>query len=287
MRTYVAAILADIHVGSMFALWPRGFPDSRGGSYFLNAGQQYLEGIWAEGLKVCPPLDLLLFNGDVIDGEQYHQRKRYLVDPNIECQTDAAEVLLKPWVDKLKPTGALYWTKGTKYHENGGSAWVSTLARRLGAVPDKLGDFTRFWLNLDIDGVKMDMAHRQSFFMRYRSTPLERELDFDITQGELKEGVADLVIRSHVHKFHVVADELRQAVSTPGWQLQTEFAVQSVSPNRIGPRRLGFVLLYITPHKKERGLLPIRIEPVTFPHPRLEVEHASIGKTSGGNAANP
>ena len=284
MKTYIAALLADIHVGSMFAPWPQGFVDSRGAARYLNPGQQYIERIWNEGLKVCPPLDLLIINGDVIDGEQYRQEKRYLLEPNIEWQAKAAKVLLKPWVDKLRPSGSLYWTRGTKYHESGGSAWVDDMAQKLGAVPNKAGEHTWFWRNMDIDGVKLDVAHRQSFYIRYRSTPLERELEFDVLVADLKKGSADLVVRSHVHRFHTVCVDLRQGVSTPGWQIQTEFALQSISPNRVGPSRLGFVLLYITPEKKERGLLPIHIEPITWPHPQIEVECVNV-REEGGSAA--
>lgn len=278
-QTYTAAILADIHAGCMFAPWPSGFQDSRGGKYEVNEAMQYLNQCWQNGLDACPALDFLLLNGDVIDGKQPKQEGRYLVEPSPNWQAKAAWVLLQPWKKKLKPGGRVYATRGTEYHENDGETWTNWLMNELKARPDKWKRRAWPWLNLDIGGVKVDIYHRQSFFLRYKTTSLARELEFDVLASDLKGGKADLIIRSHIHNFMTVAEDLRQGLSTPGWEVQTDYCLSTVSPNRFMAQRLGFVLLEITPEKKKEGLLPVHIEPVTWPMPKVEIAYVKEKRT--------
>lgn len=250
--------LGDMHVGSAFGPWPPDAELSIGGRHEPNIGQRYVTDNWYGIAEAIPPLDVLVLNGDIIDGQQPKDRGRYILEPDPQYQARAALLLLQPFLAKAH---VLYCTEGTPYHEGEGAMWAEWLAREIGAV-SKDEHCCWDWLLLEMAGLRWDIAHRQSIMMRYRSTALEREMQFSAMLSD----TADVIVRSHSHSYmflQMVSDgHVQTSLSTPAWQLQTHYARTSASPNRLYSSKLGMVTLEAT----GEDVVP---HPFLFAHPPL------------------
>ena len=263
-------IVSDMHVGSAFAPFPEGFTLSTGSVLDLNVGQRYLLTCWQDMLGRAK-FDYLIFNGDIIDGQNKKLEARYRVEVDPQWQVSAALELARSLAQTA--TG-IYVTKGTDYHVREAAQDDESFGQRIGAIPDPLGHHAWDWLLLDIEGVFLDIAHHRSSVLRYESMPLEREEQFDLLTADLKEGGAsDVIIRSHGHRYVVVNADGRLSVSTPAWCLQTSYAARSRWPNRWLSRLIGSVQLDIYPKLKtgdprqDRGEF-IEVKSLTYPHPK-------------------
>jgi len=253
-------VLNDEHVGSMFGLWPDNYPTSNSGIYQLNQGQRYLLDNWNRIAAEIPPLDLLIFAGDEMDGKQPKSEGAFICEPKAPRQKDAALELLSLFKKRVKRGGELYSVEGTDYHMGKNAEWSEELAKSLGAVPMAPGRTCWDWLLLEVGGKRLDVAHRQTVTIIRRSSPGERELDF----SEMHKNPADLVIRAHNHYYFWLTlsreDRVQHYLSCPAWQLQTHYCRTSISPNRKDGTMLGMVVVTI-----EDGEISHR--PYLFPHP--------------------
>ena len=256
-------VVADVHVGSAFGMWPPDLPLSSGGHYEPNIGQRYLYENWLKQIESLAPVDMLVLNGDIVDGIQPRSQGRYLIETDIGHQVVAALRLLEPLCAKLSRNGSVFVTRGTGYHDLADTA-METLARELGAQQDAAGRYAWEWLLLEVRGLLCDIAHSQARGVTYRSSPLEREGQF----ADMGGSGADVIVRSHNHVCHWHYIEgtnklpLRLEVSTPGLQLQTAYAQRTVHRNRLLARNLGFIVLEVREDWAS-------VEPHLFPHPPL------------------
>lgn len=244
-----ALVLSDLHVGSAFALFPPRFTLSTGALVGLNVGQQYLYQCWQDFKARLPAtLDILVLVGDIIDGQNPREGGADLTEVKPEWQQRAALEFLAPVAERCQ---AVYAVRGTHYHSGEAGAWEEALAKRLGAVPDPMGNHAPYWHHLDIEGVYLDIAHRQSATIRYGSSMLERELQFMLmrTQAEAVEP-DDLILRGHVHTYRYVNDDGFLAVSCPAWQIPASFVQRSITPNRKRARLFGGLLIKLWPGRK-------------------------------------
>lgn len=255
-------LTSDQHVGSAFAMWPAGAKLSSGGTYKPNKGQRYVLRNWQRIAQEIPDLDVLVFAGDGIDGKQPKERGRYIIEPEPLVQARALVAAAQPYWARIRPGGSIYVLRGTGYHDDDDSA-MEWFGAEVGAMPDEAGHHAWDWLLLQCEGVLLDIAHTQSWTMRYQSMPLEREGQFSDMAGLQ----ADVIVRAHTHVAHWQYMEganrlpMRLEVSLPAWQLQTAYAKGSRIPNRMLSRNLGMVVLDV--QRDWVGVLPF-----LFPHPK-------------------
>ncbi len=263
-RDISIGLLNDFHVGSAFGLWPEKFEGSCGAPK-LNVGQGYLLDNWMRIAKEIPDLDILIVNGDAIDGQAPKDEGRYIIEPDPQFQARAAVKLLEPWKKRVKKGGQVYCTEGTRYHEDVGSTWSEYIAKELGSVPVKDNRYSWDWLLLQAGWARVDIAHRQSMTIAYRSTMGERELNY----SEMQNSPADLVIRAHSHYYFWLQmardNRVQYYLSSPSWQLSSNYCRTSISPNRKVDTVLGMVVVVI-----EKGG-NIRHVPYLFDHPPMRV----------------
>lgn len=295
-RHYVGLHLGDLHVGSMVAPAPKNYRTSYESIYQLNDAQEFLWDCWQEMTQRLPMLDYISFGGDIIEGKQIKEGGNLIWEPNLLYQVEAARVLLEPVIAKLKPTGKTWYIRGSKYHVEelgnmdelvaryGSHAIPDTsdeehmdeeLATKLGAQ-ERGGRRSRRWLLIDIDGVRLDISHRCSVVMRNRTMPLDREIEFSLTRcGRTGEQAPHGIVRHHAHCEYVTAGlGLQTGVAIPAWQLQTEFAQSSISPNRYFSAYFGSVLAHIYPDRLQDARRPIVWDDrLLFEHPKPGVEH--------------
>ena len=267
MKTIVA--IGDVHVGDRFAVAPLNFQTSLGTEHELDQGQSYLLGCFEHFQKQLPKkFDILLINGDVIQGTR---QARDVWEPDDVFQSRAAAELLKPLAKRARKT---YVVRGTLWHGGEGNQAEELVGEALGAEKWE-SSYCHPWLHLNLDGVKLDVSHAQSIMTRYRTSSLDREIQYAPLLREWG-GEADLIIRSHSHHFSFVNIEGKLALSLPGWQLQNVFLQLSKQPSRNFPKFLGGARIDIWPKRKEGDRQDaseyITVKPILYPHPLLTQE---------------
>jgi len=262
-------IISDLHVGSRWGLFPRDFQLSTGEVYQLNRGQEYLLECWEHTLAQVPKrFDVLIVNGDAINGPNPRESARDQIEQDPEWQVRAALALLEPVAKRARET---YLTQGSAYHVGEAAKDEERLGWMLGAVPDPAGHYAWDWLLLDIQGVLLDISHHRSVGIRYESSFGEREMQFDRMIADVKGGSADIIIRAHGHRFLNLNVDGDLFVGLPAWQLQTRYARRSRWPNRWLSRLIGGVRVDLYPDKKTGQLQDkgdyVNVILLVYPHP--------------------
>lgn len=268
---YTILFLADMHVGSRWGLFPPGFVGSTGAEVALNTGQRYLLECWQRMLQALPAyIDYLILAGDIIDGHNMREEGRGLCEIDPQMQSRAACRLLEPI---LKRAGRIYFLRGTPYHAGISAEDEEFLAEMIQAEQCDDNRRTRPWLLLEVDGVILDVAHRQSYMIRYRSVPLEREIGF-LLERTVGSARTVCVVRAHVHDFRLLDLGDHLSISLPGWKIQDAYAQSSISPNRTMPKWVGTIALRIS------GGAITNVTKHIFPHPNPPLVSAQPGGTA-------
>lgn len=283
MRRYRVLVVSDIHVGSIFGLLPPGFVRSDNATVSLNPGQEHLWGCWDDLRQRVRDVDVVVVNGDVIDGPQPAQRGTELSLPILGDQAEAAIETLR-LLKKSTGTAPWYFIQGTEYHDCRAGRSAEEVARALDATPYTglgTGRYSREVLDLDIDGVVINFAHGISVATGfYRATPADREGIWSALAGkDGKMHKADAVVRSHAHSFVHVEHASKHIVISPCWQLQTRYQRKN-SVYRMIPD-IGAMVLEVTPDAKRQGFDPVHVQKILYPLPA--VKPTKLELPSGGS----
>ena len=204
MKTIV--FIADTHCGSVYGLTP---PE------YYSQHYQHLqeEGWnWYTGLrKKWGAPDILIVNGDAIEGRQRKQGGAELITPDRNVQVEMAEECIKLWNAKK-----VFMTFGTGYHvSEQAEDFEYMLARKVGAKIEGR-------LFLQIEGMTFDIRHEvsTSIIPHGRATALLREVLWDLIKEANDTGPkVDVVVRSHAHYHLWVETPDKVAFITPCLQL--------------------------------------------------------------------
>lgn len=155
--------------------------------------------------------DILVGNGDLIDGNQSKQGGAELITSDRNVQVDMAEECLLPWKAKR-----VFLTYGSKYHVGEKAEdFEYVIAKRLNAIIEG-----RLFFN--VDGLTFDVRHKvgMSVVPYGRATPLLRDLTWTLLKEAAGTGPKiDVVVRSHVH-YHIWVEQPQKiAFTTPCLQL--------------------------------------------------------------------
>lgn len=251
-------VVSDTHCGCRLAICPPDpIPLDDGGTYHASAFQQKLWLLWREFFDVWVP-DVtrgepydLLHNGDCIDGS--HHGSTTQVSQNIEDQLRIAEALLKPEVAKCKASGGTYYhIRGTQAHVGQSAVWEEQLAMRLGAKPNKLGQYARYDLWKRVGGKGGPLVHAlhhigSTSSAAHESSAVNAELAASYVEAaRWKREPPTYVVRSHRHRSIAVdldcANGYAAAIVTPAWQGKTPF-VWRIPGGRLSEPQVGGVLI--------------------------------------------
>lgn len=244
-------VVSDLHVGSAFGPLPEGFVGStgvelnlnKGPNEGLNRGQEYLLECWTHFVAAVPDeVDVLIINGDAIDGQNIKERSRFLCETDPQFQARGAAQLIKPLTDRARH---IYVSRGSRYHVGPGAEDEEFFGALIHAKKGPDGRYTRPWTHLMVNDVLFDAAHHQTSTIRYRSMPLDREIGFFLERyGRMRQMVPErvVIVRSHVHgSLRCYEEDGFLAVSTPAWKLQDDFAATGRYPNRWISANIGSV----------------------------------------------
>ena len=263
-------IVADAHVGGAFGMMPRNFANNAGNIVGLNRGQEYLLKCYEHALAQVPDeIDLLVVNGDMVEGTNKAAAARglSLVDP--DYQGRAAVELFKPLAKRARNVRC---NRGSGYHVGNMGELEEQVAKGLLAEPNGRGRYCRPWWLGKINGIEICAHHAISFTSRYHSMPIEREIGHALEYtGRTNDDMPDVFVTSHTHIGLLIwRDSDFLAIGTPPMKLQDDYAKANKFPWRWRPTKLGFVMLkiYDESHDGKR----VDVVPFTYDHPAEGVE---------------
>jgi len=202
------AIISDIHCGSVYGLTPPGWQVEKSPYYKMQceAWKHYDRMV----RKWTKP-DILLVNGDCIEGRQERQGGAELMTNDRNVQAEIAEYCIAIW----KPKN-LIMTFGSDYHTAGQAEdFEHNIARNLGG---KIGGNMFF----SCEGLTFNARHKvgTSTIFHGRATALLKELMWSLIK-EAQDGwpKVDVIIRSHAHYNMWIEQPGKVAFITPSLQL--------------------------------------------------------------------
>lgn len=188
-------------------------------TYQPNKVQKALFKAWSDVTKAWKNPDILVINGEPIEGQQHKNMGNEVWTPDLNDQLDDAQILIEMFGAKK-----IYTTRGSDYHVSlRGVPLEETFGKMIGA--QKVGGYyAPYEIFLEEEGVTFNIAHHVGYNQEfYRSTALTREMALMKLNASHKPADADIIIRSHVHYFWYVGSTSHLTMTTPCWKLQDWF----------------------------------------------------------------
>lgn len=186
-----------------------------------------------------------LVNGDAVELGAKHKTLQ-LITPNREKAIEMACEVFEPFFKMCK---GVYVVRGTEAHTGLSSTSEEAIARNFDNSienPDT-GNKSWYWLPLEFDGVRMDIAHHPKAGGSGRpmnsQTPIDR-IASDTLFDYANKGKAPphLAIRSHLHEHKDSKDAfITRAIITPAMSLLTSYFYR-IGINTSSP--VGAILIY-------------------------------------------
>lgn len=183
-------IMSDPHVGHRVGLTMPKRQSAIHGQKYLQIQRECWNYVDAK-IKKLKPIDVLILNGDCIDGRGVRSGGTELIQPSVLKQAD--------WcVEIIKHIGAknIVIARGTDYHCSiNGEDIEDYIAKEVGA---KVGDHEF----VDINGLVFDIKHHlgNTSIPHGKGTAISREWLWNgIWAAHEAQPKADVIIRSHVH----------------------------------------------------------------------------------------
>lgn len=218
-------VISDLHCGHMAGLTPPDFDvilRQDGVRYKAMLARRRLWKFYADTIESLRPIDVLIVNGDCIDGkgEKSGGTELIVTDRNEQVKMAAAAI-------NYCKARKVYFAYGTAYHVGTVEDYEDEVAAKTHAV--KIGSHD--WL--DVNGLVFDYRHFISpSSMPYgRATPIFRERIWNILWNEWGEyPKSDVLIRSHTHTFAFCGGFGWLGIITPGLQgIGTKFGARHCS----------------------------------------------------------
>lgn len=272
---YRLGLVSDLHAGSQYGLvprqwWPQGGMKSFPSASFIS----YLWECWEHYCANCPPLDCLIVNGDLIEGENPSKRDAMdAMTDNLLTQGQMAEVALGMLIDKTKPK-TIWIIRGTPYHDGKHFETLESIARNLGA--EKWADhrWTGYVLEGAWRGIKLNVTHHMTTGAIYTGTLATRTALFATAAERLGHtNEADLIVRSHLHMKYVGKSYGKWVVLMPCWKLVTPYAIKKMELYRASLLNdLGAVVVETDGAGKR-----VWIDDVSFEYPSYRADLRELG----------
>jgi hypothetical protein len=258
-------LLADLHLGSVFAIWPRGYKHSDG-EHKLNDFQSWLLNTFNGMVDSLPRLDGVVIDGDTIDGKNPYSQGRFCVTPEPADQAGASIDLLRPL---RKITQWMRLVDGTDVHDDLAGGALDVIGSELKC--DKWapgGHYSAQVLSFDWRGKNFNIQHHTGTGLLYITGQVSKtSMMAAVATRDNNLPDADLIATAHIHSAgggwtgggkHVVV--------LPCWSGPTSHAIKVMGVQRAyATLTIGGVL--VTMSKTGMGVKLIR-----FPLPPMEVE---------------
>ena len=175
---------------------------------------------YASAAKELQPIDVLIVNGDAVDGKGKKSGGTELLTSDRDEQSDMAIAAIEEMA-----AGKVFMAYGTPYHTGNSEDFENLVAK--GAKAQIKG---RDWL--DVNGVVFDYRHwvGRSSIPHGRYTPLAKEKLWSGLEAEHGEyPKSDVILRSHVHYLAYCGGYGWLGVITPSLQGSSKYGERQVS----------------------------------------------------------
>lgn len=206
-------ILGDLHAGSKCAPWPTSWlPGDQ-----PHRDSRYLTECLAHAAENLEPVDLLILNGDLIDGSQKKSGGLGLFNPRLRDQVAGAIELLTPFAKKAKD---IIRVEGTAYHDDDHDP--------LFALDERFGvRLVTQVLNFGIPGGVLNVAHHPSFKFEWKGGGMSKTAFYNLVNSARKKApFARWIIESHLHFYGEYRDPDVHVAACPCWQMPTPWAIK-------------------------------------------------------------
>lgn len=218
-------VISDAHCGHRGGLTPPSWQYSKDDDTNVRGKFGFLQSTvydwFAKTVKAIGPVDLLVLNGDAIDGRGEGSGGTELLTADWLEQVEIAAECFQ-WIDRKKTL----IVKGTPYHVGKDTDFEELLADKLKATDCGWHEW------VDADGVIFDFKHKvgASSVPHSRLTAPSRELLWNQLWAERGlQPKTDILIRSHVH-YHVFGGDARKlCMTTPCLQAWSKYGVAQCS----------------------------------------------------------
>jgi len=202
-------VIADLHCGHRVGLTPPKYQSAVcGEKYYKVQVERWNQ--YAEIINKLKPIDVLLVNGDCIDGRGERSGGVELIAVSRMKQVDMA-------IDCINECGAgkIIMTRGTPYHTGYTEDFEDLIFKGVGAL--KIGEHE--WP--EVNGLIFDMKHKigNTSVPHTKGTSINRDRLWNIIWAEKDmQPKAQVMIRSHVHWFAYTGDMDCLCIYTPALQ---------------------------------------------------------------------
>jgi len=206
-------VISDFHCGHAVGLTHPDFnPKYSDGSRAAEASvmRSVYWSLYAGTLGELKPIDVLVVNGDCIDGKGEASGGTELLTANRNEQVEMATAAILEAEAKT-----IVMAYGTAYHTGKSEDFEDQIARAVNAA--KIGSHD--WI--DVNGLVFDYKHHiaGSQIPHGRHTAAARDRLWNLMWSEFGEyPKADVIVRSHVHYFDYVGGSNWVALTTPALQ---------------------------------------------------------------------
>jgi len=210
-------IVSDFHCGHIVGLTPplyqyKSNKNSPAKKNKFGKIQKQCWDFYCKTIDELKPIDVLICNGDLIDGRGEMSGSTELITPNRQEQCTMAMEVINYAKSKNTKVVVLY---GTAYHVGSLEDWENSIAD--GVKAEKIGSHE--WV--DVNGVVFDIKHHlsSSSLPHTRHTSIAKERLWNTIWAEHKEQpTASIIIRSHVHYYTYCGNDRFLGITTPALQ---------------------------------------------------------------------
>jgi len=216
-------IVSDLHVLSRYALVPPQYrPETK---HPASKFYEYVWQCWEHFVAHCPPLDVLIINGDLIEGETPTQRSAN--DALTDAILDQADACVETLRTLRKKCGDLWVLRGTPFHDQKHFEALELIGERLNARRWSDTRRTGEVLDLKWNGISLNVTHHQTMGWLYLAGGADRmALLACAAEAQGKAPPVDIIVRSHLHQKRVVKAHGKWVILTPGWRIPNPHAIK-------------------------------------------------------------
>jgi len=231
-------VISDLHCGHKFGLTPPGWwsrEDAVNSKIVSRAGefQRALWEFYSKAVEKYKPVDLLIINGDAIDGKGERSGSVELITTDRHEQVRMAKVAIE-----LFGASKVRIIYGTRYHTGTSEDFESVLADSIDCEDVEVQGHGFF----EINGCVIDIKHKvsSSTIPHGRMTALARARLWNVVWNSEheKQPKANLIIRSHVHYHNFCGSDSWMGLTTPALCYNSSYGVRECE----GLVDVGFVV---------------------------------------------
>ena len=219
--TKYGLIVSDPHCGHLIGLTPPEFQLTIERANASNLVKYYdisreLWETFTGYLKTLPPLDFVVWGGDLIDGKGLKSGGTELLTTSMKTQCDMAIAVNEHIRKYCKPKVKIIGVTGTDYHTTtNGDDWERFIADEAGFM--KIGHHE--WL--DVNGLIFDIKHKvgSSGIPHGRHTAVAKEALWNSLWAEVDmQPKSDVILRGHVHYHSFCGNPEKLCMTLPSLQ---------------------------------------------------------------------